>query len=141
MRWLAGTAIIGLAGHKAHNYMPTSWRGDSGLWDVWSHISNVPDSMLVVSAGVMGMALARGDLFTSVPFRRACGTAAAGLALGCGVNAVFETPATANTPIMQEVFPNSAPDPIDEVYGDAAALISAALLANAMRQRPHSDNA
>jgi hypothetical protein len=128
--------IAGTAGNRIeHRDMPAGWRGNGGLWDVGSHIGNVPGSMALVCAGALLVAGARHHLLTEVPLKKAFGTAAAALAVGCGANAAFETPAILNTPVMQEHFSTLAADPFDEIYGDATSAATAALLLQTMRSR------
>jgi hypothetical protein len=124
-----GSVAVGFAGHKLQIHMPESWRGNGDLWDIWSHIGNVPDTVMAVGAITLVAAASCKELFHAMPLKRALGVAAVGFAVGCGANAVFETAA------MQEMFAGRAPDHRDQLYGDVTALAEAGLLAWAGSRR------
>lgn|GEM_PF-2623113 len=138
---LAATGGGLVAGGLAATYMqlramPASWRGDGGLWDVASHIGNVPGSAMVVGTAVLSIAAVRNRLFYEVPVKEACATAAVACVLGWAANVLVETPALLEMPVMQARYESLVADPYDEVYGDAASVLAAGLLAHTMRRRP-----
>lgn len=61
--YASGTFVLGLIGHGLRRAAPDSWRGNGEIWDFWSHIGNVPDSVLVVSGVTMITSMIRKDLF------------------------------------------------------------------------------
>lgn len=115
------------------------WRGNEGLWDVWSHANNVFDTMLVV--GGVFLLIRNGSLFYKTSLAKACAIGSAIATAGIVANAMVDTPGFTDNPtvapIIENRFPGDHAEPNieDQIWGDAASILGASLLTAAIATR------
>lgn len=114
------------------------WRGNEGLWDVWSHANNVLDSLFVV--GTAFMLIRQGNLLYKTSLAKACMIGGVVAGVGVCANVVVDTPDFTELPpvaaVVENRFPgHTEPNIEDQWWGDATSILEASVLTAAMATR------